>query len=203
MTKTIALLGGGGHASVIADVLLKLEYKIEVIVDKQLTLNREIFKGIPVISDDLFFSKYLPGTIKVANGLGFVPGSCKRNTIFAKLKAMGYVFETIVSKDALVSSYSELDEGVQVLPGAIIQPGVRLGENTIINTRVIIEHDTIIGNNCHISPGGVLCGGVNCGENVFIGANATVIQNINIGDESIVGAAALVRKNILPKSTFY
>lgn len=69
---------------------------------------------------------------------------------------MGYVFETIVSKDALVSSYSELDEGVQVLPGAIIQPGVRLGENTIINTRVIIEHDTIIGNNCHISPWGLM-----------------------------------------------
>ena len=174
MTKTIALFGGGGHASVIADMLLKLEYKIEVIVDKQLSLNRGVFNGIPVISDDVFISKYSPEAIKLVNGLGFVPGSHIRKAIFEKLKAIGFVFETVVSKDAIVSSYSVLGEGVQVLPGAIIQPGVRLGENTIINTGVIIEHDSIVGNNCHISPGGVLCGG-----------------------------AALVRKNILPKSTFY
>lgn len=203
MTKTIALFGGGGHASVIADMLLKLGYKIEVLVDKQLSLNREVFNDIPVISDDVFISRYSPEAIKVANGLGFVPGSHIRKAIFEKLKTIGFVFETVVSKDAIVSSYSVLGEGVQVLPGAIIQPGVRLGENTIINTGVIIEHDSIVGNNCHISPGGVLCGGVTCGDNVFVGANATVIQNITIGDESIIGSAALVRKNILPNSTFY
>lgn len=203
MNKTIALFGGGGHASVIADVLLKLGYKIEIIVDVQFSLNRRVFENVPVITDDVFLSRYLPGTIKVANGLGFVPGTNTRKVIFKKLKSLGYVFETIISADAIVSKYSTIEEGVQVLPGAIIQPGVRVGENTIINTSAIIEHDTIIGSNCHISPGGVLCGGINCGDDVFIGANATIIQNIHVGNESIIGAAALVRKNVTPKSTFY
>lgn len=203
MNNTLALFGGGGHASVIADVLLKLGCKIEVIVDVHSALNRPIFENIPVINDEIFFSRYSPGTIKVVNGLGFVPGNNTRKVTFEKLKSLGYVFETVISADALVSKHCTIEEGVQVLPGAIIQPGVRVGANTIINTRAILEHDTIIGSNCHICPGGVLCGGITCGDDVFIGANATIIQNIYIGNESTIGAAALVRQNIISKSTFY
>lgn len=203
MSKSIALFGGGGHASGIADILLNLNYKIEVIVDIQLTVGRAIFDNIPVINDDVFYKKYPPGSITVANGIGFIPGTNQRKKIFERVKDIGYSFETIISPSAIVSKYSLLDEGVQILPGAIVQPGVKIGKNSIINTGAIIEHDTIIGDNCHIAPGAVLCGGVTCGDDIFVGANATIIQNVHIGHESVIGSSALVRKNVMPKSIYF
>ena len=37
----------------------------------------------------------------------------------------------------------------------IINSGTRVGKNTIINTSALLEHDVIVGNNCHISTGSI------------------------------------------------
>lgn len=203
MTKQIVLIAGGGHASVIADILLRQHYHIEAIVDVCDNLSRRVFHGIPLISDEQFYERYAPGTIKIANGFGFVPGMTIRKKITEKLFSLGYTFETIISHEAVISKYAIIGAGAQILPGAIIQAGVNIDENSIINTRAIIEHDTSIGRNCHIAPGAVICGGVVCGNDVFIGANATVIQNKRIGDRAIIGAAALVRANVSSDTTIY
>lgn len=203
MNKPIVLLAGGGHASVIADILLRQHYHIEAVVDVCETLNRRVFQGLPLINDEQFYARYAPGSISIANGFGFVPGMTIRREISEKLLEMGYSFETIISHDAVVSEYATIGAGVQIFPGAIIQAGVTVGDNSIINTRAVLEHDTHIGRDCHIAPGAIICGGVTCGEEVFIGANATLIQNTCVGDRAVVGAAALVRMNMSSGTTFY
>jgi sugar O-acyltransferase (sialic acid O-acetyltransferase NeuD family) len=203
MTKPIVLLAGGGHASVIADILLRQHYHIEAVVDVCDTLNRRVFQGLSLINDEQFYARYAPDSITIANGFGFVPGMTIRKETSEKLLEMGYSFETIISHDAVVSEYATIGSGVQILPGAIIQAGVTIGNNSIINTRAVIEHDTHIGRDSHIAPGAVICGGVTCGEEVFIGANATLVQNTRIGDRAVVGAAALVRVNVSSGTTFY
>ena len=69
---------------------------------------------------------------------------------------------------------------------------------------VLINELTNIGKNCIIS-GGVVIGGKHSlsgrtsptiGNSVIIGANATIIGGINIGDGSIVGAGAVVVKDV-------
>ena len=37
--------------------------------------------------------------------------------------------------------------------GAIVNKNCKIGKNCIVNTGSILEHDTIIGDNCHISTG--------------------------------------------------
>ena len=42
--------------------------------------------------------------------------------------------------------------------GAIIQPGARIGNNCIINTNSVIEHDVVVEDNCHISTKAIING---------------------------------------------
>lgn len=203
MTKSIVILAGGGHASVIADILLRQNYKIEAVVDVCNTLSRGVFQGIPLINDDQFYQMYPPDSVKIANGFGFIPGMTIRKEMSGRLSHLGYTFETIISEDAVVSEHAIIEKGVQILPGVVIQAGVMLGEHTIINTRAVVEHDTHIGRNCHIAPGAVVCGGVACGDEVFIGANATLIQNVKVGNRAVIGAAALVRSNVGSDAIFF
>lgn len=73
---------------------------------------------------------------------------------------------------------------------------VSIGNNCILNTGCIIEHECKIGNMVHIGPGAVLTGNVEVGDLSFIGANAVVKQGIRIGRNVIVGAGAVVLKDV-------
>ena len=48
----------------------------------------------------------------------------------------------------------------------------------------------------HLSPGARLAGGVNVGEGTHIGLNASVIPNINIGKWCIIGAGAVIIRDV-------
>ena len=80
--------------------------------------------------------------------------------------------------------------------GSIVNTNVIIGENCIVNSKALIEHDVNIGSNTHISTGAIINGGSCIGENCFIGSGAIVYHEINITDNTIIPAGAIVRKNI-------
>ena len=61
-----------------------------------------------------------------------------------------------VHPTALVDDAAELGEGVVVGPYSILGPGVRVGARTRIDSHVLIERDTEVGEDCRISHGAVL-----------------------------------------------
>ena len=62
------------------------------------------------------------------------------------------------------------------MAGAILQSGVTIGENSVVNTRASIDHHCLIESGVFISPGVVLCGGVSVEEGAFIGAGAVILK---------------------------
>lgn len=82
--------------------------------------------------------------------------------------------------------------GVQLMPGAIVMPSVRLGKNVLVNTGASIDHDCRIGDHSVISPGATICGNVTLGERCFVGAGATVVQGVKLDADTFVPAGALV-----------
>lgn len=190
------LLGAGGHASVLLEIVQQNNEAVDYIVAPHVPNDRAIFNGIDVISDREFILTTDPQDVILINGIGMLPHSPLRERIYTEYTARGYQFKRIVSRLAIVSPSAILEDGVQILPGAIIQASSRIGENSIINTRSIIEHDCTIGMHNHIASGVIFCGGVRTGTSTFIGAGAVVIQNIHIGHQTIVGAGALVTHDI-------
>lgn len=202
LTKSFLLLGGGGHARVLIEILSHQDGAIEAIVAPELSHAPE-FKGLKQLCYDDDVEGYHPNSIELVNAIGSLPNDGKlREQLFKRFKNAGYSFATVVSDTATLSKYVQLSEGAQVLPRATLN-ACQVGANTIINTGAIIEHDVVIGSNCHIAPGAIICGNVSIGDKVHIGAGAIVIQGITIADSAVVGAGSVVTKNLLGQAIHY
>lgn len=191
--KKIVFLGGGGHARVLIDLVRIIgQYEIVGILDLHLKKGTMVL-NIPVLGGDdqlsvIFNNGIRTGCIAV--------GSAKDNEVRCRLfdvtRHMGFEILSLVHPNSFVSEESTISDGVQVMAGVTIQTNTFIGENSIINTGAIIDHDCFVGRHTHICPGVVVAGGVAIGDNSFIGPGATIIKGVNIGNNSVVGAGAVV-----------
>ncbi len=190
------LLGSGGHASVICEILEHNAIKPVCHVSPGGSNPPKILKKYPHLADEDSIGCMSRDTVRLVNGVGFLPGCKTRQQLYQRFAQLGFCFANVISNRAHVSSYAELGQGVQVFPGAIVQTGAKLGDNCIINSGAIVEHDTCIGAHCHIAPGATICGGTELGDGVFVGANAVVINGLKIGEDAVVGAGACVKRDL-------
>ncbi|SHF35217.1 acetyltransferase [Desulforamulus putei] len=187
--KPVILVGGGGHAKVLLDILMFCDIPVIGVTEKDRAIG---LINVPVIGDDDVILNYSPDEILLVNGLGLAGSREKREQVYRLFKKKGYQFKTLIHPSAILSPQIRLGEGVQIMAGAVVQVGCLIGDNTVINTRASVDHDCVIGNNVHIAPGAILAGGVKIGDSAFVGAGATVIQGISIGSNSMVAAGAVV-----------
>ena len=203
MTKPVIVLGAGGHAKVVIDVLRLSGVRILGIVAKDLEAAGSNFPDLEILGGNEIVFDYPENEIDLVNGLGSLPGYNQRAELFRTYSERDYHFQSVVHPSAIIANDVELSQGVHIMAGAVIQPGSSIGKNTIINTRASIDHDCVIGDNCHVAPGAVLSGGVILGESVHIGTGASLVQLVEIGNHTVVGAGAVVTQNVLKHSIVY
>ena len=196
MSNSALLIGAGGHASVLLDMLIEQEIKIIGYVSPFPAMNKKLFSDLHWFQNDDDILQFDKSTIKLVNGIGSLPGNTRRADVYRQYKKLGYNFSTLVSKDSIVSAYAYLDEGVQVMRGAIIQTGTSIGYNSIVNTGSIVDHDCSIGSNNHIAPGVSISGQVTSKESVHFGTGASVIHSLYIYENVVIGAGSSVVRNI-------
>lgn len=191
--KKLIMLGGGGHARVLIDIIKSHKiHEIAGILDPNLQPCFYI-SDIPVLgNDDLLLDIYNSGIHNACIGLGSIGNNDGRKRLYEKAKLSRFDIPPIIHLQAVVSVATEYSEGVQIMAGAIVQPGSLIGANTIINTGAIIEHDCRLGKHIHICPGSVVSGGCSIGDGSFIGAGATIIHGIKIGENCLIAAGAVV-----------
>lgn len=197
MNKPLVILGAGGHAAVLAEMLLASGRKIIAVVAPEPVKADSPLAGLErIVSDEELLTAYRPEQVELVNGIGSVPGSKTRWKLFEFFSELGYRFANVVSPYAILSAHLELGEGVQIMAGVIVQTNASIGNNTIVNTGAIVEHDCAIGEHNHIAPGVTLSGGVITETKVHIGTGANVIQGIHIAEEAVVGAGTTVARNV-------
>ncbi len=131
----------------------------------------------------------------VIMAMGYNDINRSRESMFHRIKEMGYRIESYVHPEAKVFSEYPLGEGCVVLPSAVIEPHVRLGANTMVWANVTLAHQASIAENCWIASGAVISGQAQVERNVFIGVNATIVNKVVVGEYCIIGAGALISKN--------
>jgi len=191
--KPVILIGNGGHATVLAEVLLQQNRSIIGFTAPEKQENRF---GIHYLGTDDAIDKYNHKDIELVLGIGSVNVSTIREKIFNQYKEKGYTFASVIHQSAIISTYSKLEEGIQIMAGAVIEAFAEIADNTIVNTSSSINHNCRIGKHCHISPGATLSGNVTIGDLSHIGAGSTVIQNVQIGSHVLIGAGSLVLHHI-------
>lgn len=192
--KKVAIIGGGGHAAVLADVLRLVGHHV---LGCTAPTERDVRVELPWLgTDGDFIANGDSAGVWMVNGIGMIRSGELRESLFHRYESAGYRFLTIVHPSATVSGSALLEAGSQVMAGAIVQAYAVVGSNSIINTRASVDHHTKIGSHVHVAPGATICGDVQVGESAFIGAGATIIHGIRIGQAVTVGAGAVVIKNV-------
>jgi methionyl-tRNA formyltransferase len=194
--KPVIVIGAGGHAKVVIEALRQLGRKIIGLTESPDYLEDTGPFGVRIIGDDSSLSEYAPDTVRLVNGIGSLPGSNTRWDAFVHFSGKGHRFASVYHPESYIAEDTILGEGCQVMARAVIQPGTRIGRQSIINTSSSIDHDCLLGDNVHVAPGATLCGSVVVGDNVYIGAGATIIQSLSIGENAVVGAGAVVVKDV-------
>ncbi len=198
--RSVIVVGGGGHAKVLVDLLLLLRWNVLGYTD--LNPGGGDLLGVSCLgSDEIVATRWHPEEVGLVNGVGSVRSPAARAGVFEAFSELGYTFPAVVHPAATVSPHATLAVGAQVMAGAVIQAGSRIGPNVIINTRASIDHDCEIGAHVHVAPGAVLSGAVRVGERAHIGCGATVRQAITIGTAAVVGAGAVVIEDVAPGMT--
>ena len=88
------------------------------------------------------------------------------------------------------------------MAGAVINVCSTVGMHCIINTGSIVEHDNVVGDYVHISPNVALGGTVHIGNSTHMGIGATVSNNISICDNCMIGAGAVVVRDVKESGTY-
>lgn len=195
MTGPVVIVGAGGHARVVADALLCQGVEVRGFVDEDRSLHGSSVYGRPVLGADGALDDEALVGCDLVNGLGGIgreQGSPLRRRVQERLEAAGRRFVGVRHPTAHVSPRAELAADVQVLAGAVVQPGARIGTGSVINTRAVVEHDCRLGAFVHCAPGSVVCGDVSLGDDVHVGAGAVIRQGLTLGQGVVVAAGAVV-----------
>jgi sugar O-acyltransferase (sialic acid O-acetyltransferase NeuD family) len=196
MKEEIILVGGGGHCKACIDVIEQEgRFAIAGIVDVPEKKHHNVL-GYPVIGSDSDLAQLVSTFPNVLITLGHIKTPARRMELFDVLKRIGARFPVIQSPIAYVSSYAQVAEGTIVMHHALINAGVSVGRNCIINTKSLVEHDAIIEDHCHISTGAIVNGGAAIGSGSFVGSGSVSAGYISIPSHSFVKANSLVAKDL-------
>jgi sugar O-acyltransferase (sialic acid O-acetyltransferase NeuD family) len=189
-TNPLILFGAGGHAKVVLDAALSAGLSVQMIVDDNPEIERML--GVKVISSKTEkWSNLVKFQFLVAVGNNHI-----RENIFRQLESRGGVPQNIIHSSVIVSHTAQMGRGIVVIAGAVINAGTVVGDNCIINTSASVDHDCFVGEHVHLCPGVHLAGEVTVGCRTLIGIGTVVLPGIHIGRDCIVGAGAVVNRDL-------
>ncbi len=140
----VIIVGAGGYRASGYDVLVACGRTVNGSVDKNAELSGKSINEVPVLGDDSIL-EHLP-KCELANGIGSIKllqlDGCEVAFCF---QSKGFRSATFSHPTSIVSRSLRFEEGAQIMAGAVLQVGIQVGQNTIINTGAIVEHGCNIG----------------------------------------------------------
>lgn len=109
---------------------------------------------------------------------------------------------TLVDPSVIVGRGVQIGEGSVVCPGTVLAIDASLGAHTIVNLNCTIGHDTVLEDCCTVHPGSNLSGKVHVGRSTDIGTGTKIIQGLSVAPGSILGAGAVVVRDIREPGTY-
>ena len=192
-------VGAGGHARCVIDAVRTVMggFRIIGLYDDDPRLAGRSVLGISVLG--AFDSQRTPGTTGATAafvGVGGVGRTDARRHVFQALARAGFDLPPIVHRAAIVSSRADVADAAQVLAGAIVNVGSRIGVDAIVNAGAIIGHDAVIGDHAHVASGSVIGGAAVVESGAHIGSGAVVLEGRRIGKGAVVGSGAVVTHDV-------
>ena len=189
----LVIVGAGGHGKVIVDNALRNGYSDVCFVDDHAVGD---CMGFPIVGVCEDLASMDDGRTDFVIGIG--------NNAIRKMIAHRYKVNwvSLIHPAAQIALNVSIGKGTVVMAGAVVNACAAIGAHCIINTSAVIEHDNVVEDYVHISPKAALGGTVRVGAGTHVGIGATVINNIAICNDCVIGAGAVVTRNIVESGTY-
>lgn len=144
--------------------------------------------------------------------IGGVTDLAQRASPFESVVAIGSAQARIAITDrlqhapvtwpSLVHPQATIGAGVDLGAGSIVAAGARLSTNIVVGRHVHIDQNVTVGHDCtlgdfsRLNPAACISGSVVVGEQVLVGANATVLPGLRAAAASVIGAGAVVVRDV-------
>ncbi len=190
--KKLIVLGAGSFAEEVLDIVQETGLYVVVCFVEGIDRTQcgKNIAGVPVIWIDEI-EKHDASCVLLCG-----VGSPKRKNLIEKTRTTGMEFINVVHPSARISKTVRMGKGNLISVGSILAAGCSIGDHCIINRAAVIGHHVTIENFVTISPGVNIGGGSSIGECSYIGMGAIILDHILVGRNSIVGAGAVVTKNV-------
>lgn len=193
--KDLIIIGAGCVGGHIASNLnyYTSEYNLLGFLDDNKARIGEEFVGYPILGN-LDTIKYYPSTIAIFIGIAFPTVKLK---VLNRLKKYGCSnFPSLISKFTWVSKNVQIGAGSILYPGTTINYNCSIGNFVVINMNCAIGHDCAIESFVSFAPGVLLGGNTLIDKATQMGIGAKSIQGMTIGQNCIIGAGAVIIKDV-------
>lgn len=193
--KDIVIIGAGGFGREVAWLIEEINkekptWNIIGFVDDNEEVQGESFNGYKVIGTIDWLKKQ---KVNVVSAIG---DPITKKKVFDRLGNSENSYPVLIHPNVVCSNSVCIGEGTIICAGNILTVNINIGKHVIVNLDCTIGHDAIVGDYSTILPSVNISGLSKIGECVSMGTGAAVIQGINIGENSIVGAGAVVVKDL-------
>lgn len=203
MEKELVIVGAGGFGREILWQLREQEYKIlgknyhfKGFIDDNKQLKKEICNQVIGSTDELLEEKN-PISVLIAIG----NAKTRRNIAKKLMKNTHLSFPNFIAESAKVSDDICIGQGCIICMSSIITVNVKLGDFVVCNLDCTIGHDSTLEDFVTLYPSVNVSGNVSVGTTSEIGTGTQIIQGNVIGKECILGAGAVVNKQIADYAT--
>lgn len=189
--EPVAILGAGGHAKVVIDIVERVgTHRIVGVFDDDPAKWGTELCGYRVVGGiDEFLQRWRARCPVAVIAIG---DNHVRHKLYRRLAEAGLTPATAVHPSAVVARDVDLGAGTVVMALAAVNPGCVIGPCAVINTSASVDHDCSLGECVFIAPGARLSGNVQVGDLSFIGTGASIIPGRAIGRNATVAAGAVV-----------
>lgn len=193
----IAVYGTGGFGREVASLAAACVTTGDVgeligfVTDEPKARGTEL-NGLPVIGDLTDLAAFAP-TASIVIGVG---SPAVRRRLVSRITSAGFELASVIHPSVVIPSSVSIGPGCVIAAGNLLTVNIQLGSCVVLNLACTVGHDCLIDNYVTLAPGVNLSGNVRIGEGTEIGTGAAVIQETTIGGWSIVGAGAVVTRDI-------
>ena len=193
----IVVYGAGGHGretALLIETLIATGARWQLLgylVDESACHGTTV-GGLPVLGDSTYLATH-HGQCDVAVGIGSADA---RRRVVARIRPLVRSFPILIHPSVPPFSRVAIGEGSHVHAGSILTADIHIGAFVVLNRHVDVSHDCHIESWSTLAPAVTLAGNVRVGAGADLGVRVTCIPGVHIGADSIVGAGAVVTRDV-------
>lgn len=199
MKKRLIIIGAGGLGKELYSLLITqphLDCEVSGFLDDNLNALKDWPFPHRVLGS---IQDYRPKPNEVF--LTAIGSSKVRLHLCRTFKDRGANFITYIHPDTTIGHSVQLDPGCIIYPGVRLTAFITIGAYTLLTLNATVGHNAAMGEGCTLSGHSEVNGGCSLGEGVLLGSHATVLPLVKIGDYAVVGAGSVAVKDVPPHTT--